>query len=219
VGSQSFGDQEGNPATVVAVRTSDQVARVTLHLGDQTDSMTPVNGYAVLAVPSTAAGLPAGTISGYGSDGAQLAQVSTADQGSSFGGGPDCQPPAPPPPTLPQPDGPPPVDQDAAKAAIEDAYHQVFGGGALDSVEGGDQLQTTADAAKAKNPIPPALSSTVHDIRFINDHRAALTWDLLSNGNALLANQIGYAVLVDGKWKVARETECALLKMGGADCP
>jgi hypothetical protein len=115
--------------------------------------------------------------------------------------------------------GPPPAHQDAAKAAIEYAYHQVFGAASLDLVEGGDQLQATADEAAAKHPIPRGIGSTVHEIRFINDHQAVVIWDLVNNGNPLLANQIGFAVLVDGKWKVARETDCALLKLGGAICP
>ncbi|HEX9466783.1 MAG TPA: hypothetical protein VGA11_00090 [Acidimicrobiia bacterium] len=221
ISTYSFGDAEGDPVTVFAARATGQVAKVTVKLGNHADSMAPVNGWVALAVPvSTSSGPTDGTITGYGADGTQVAQVSTNELGSGFVPPPGCQPPAPPPPVLPDPDGPPPVDQDAAKAAIEDAYHRVYGGGEfLDFVEGGDQLQATSDAVKATNPVPPGIGSAVHEIRFINDHRAALIWDLLSDGNPLLSNQIGFAVLVDGKWKVARETHCGLLAMGKVQCP
>jgi hypothetical protein len=217
---EPFGVAEADPATVVAVHTGDQVTKVTLELGGHADSMAPVNGWAVVAVPSSPpSGLTTGTITGYGDDGAQLGQVSTTDQRSSFVPGTDCRPPPPPPPALPEADGAPPADQDAARAAIEDAYHQLFGGGSLDSLEGGDQLQATIDQVTAKTPVPPGISAAIHEIGFVNDHRAALIWDLLSANGPLLTNQIGYAVLVDGQWKVARETECALLEMGGTTCP
>jgi hypothetical protein len=216
----SLGVAEGDPATVVAVHASDQVTKVTLEFGGHADSMTPVNGWAVLAVPSsTASSLASGTITGYGDNGAQLGQASTTEQRSSFVPGPDCQPPPPAPPTLPEPDGAPPADQDAARAAVEDAYHQLFGGGSLESLEGGDQLQATIDQVTAKTPVPPGIGAAIHEIRFLDDHRAALIWDLLSANGPLLTNQVGYAVLVDGQWKVARETECALLELGGATCP
>jgi hypothetical protein len=48
---------------------------------------------------------------------------------------------------------------------------------------------------------------------------AKVTYDLLVNGTPVLSGQIGYAVYVDGQWKVSQVTDCALSHLGGVDCP
>ena len=48
---------------------------------------------------------------------------------------------------------------------------------------------------------------------------AKVTYDLLVNGTPALSGQIGYAVYVDGQWKVSQVTDCALSHLGGVDCP
>lgn len=48
---------------------------------------------------------------------------------------------------------------------------------------------------------------------------AKVTYDLLVNGTPALSGQIGYAVYVDGQWKVSQVTDCALSHLGGVECP
>ena len=62
---------------------------------------------------------------------------------------------------------------------------------------------------------------TVDAIRFVNDHEAVVTYSAHITGslNITLGDRPGRALLVDGEWKVTRETFCEWMRVGGVECP
>ncbi len=71
----------------------------------------------------------------------------------------------------------------------------------------------------------PALSAQPHSARIdaahlVDNTHADVTFSILDqNGNAVLPNQQGAAVKIDGTWRVSRDTYCALVAKGGIQCP
>jgi hypothetical protein len=58
----------------------------------------------------------------------------------------------------------------------------------------------------------------VEEVRFIDATHAAASFALESEGAQLISG-IGRAVLVNGRWLVARRTYCGLQQLGGVWCP
>ena len=58
-------------------------------------------------------------------------------------------------------------------------------------------------------------------VRFVNDHEARVSYTVVVGPpqNMNLGGRIGRAVLVEGVWKVARETFCEFMQMAGVECP
>jgi hypothetical protein len=123
--------------------------------------------------------------------------------------------------------GPPPADEPAARAAVTDAFIHMFTArdpdGGLARVDGGANLGPSADAAGERIGGHPStvVTVTVTAVRFLNDHEARALYDLDVRGGMTtrLSGQLGGAVLVDGVWKVARETVTQLLGLAGVTCP
>ncbi len=136
-----------------------------------------------------------------------------------------------PPPTAALPAAPPltdapatgtaPVDESAARSAIEQAYHATYGGGGgVTYIEDGESLADIVAQAKAANPDAVGkVSAAIRDITFLSDHEASVRFDLLLNGAPVTADYPGTAVLVNGEWLVARSTYCGILANGGTHCP
>ncbi len=131
---------------------------------------------------------------------------------------------APPPLALPQPTGSPPADQAGARQAIEGAYHRLFETSAYSSdaadLEGPPPL---SDAERTKlqqgyGDITGKLKVRVNDVRFLSPTAAALSFDLLLNGQPITQTTVGRALLVNGQWKVARVTFCEIVGRGGIHC-
>jgi hypothetical protein len=59
------------------------------------------------------------------------------------------------------------------------------------------------------------LKVRVNDFRFLSPTEAALSFDLLFNGQPITATTVGRALLVTGHWKVARATFCDIVGRGG----
>jgi hypothetical protein len=122
-------------------------------------------------------------------------------------------------------EGEPPADPDAARAAIDAAFHTAFDAGIPDeqrfaAVEDGPELLAAGRRAAAKFPEAAAsISATVHRITFIDPTRAAVNFELLYEGAMLLGPQDGEAVFLDGHWKVSRATRCAIIEQAGVSCP
>ena len=49
--------------------------------------------------------------------------------------------------------------------------------------------------------------------------RATVVFELVYDDAQLLGRQTGEAVLLDGAWKVTRETGCAIIRQAGVSCP
>jgi hypothetical protein len=123
--------------------------------------------------------------------------------------------------------GPPPDDQDAARAAIERAFAehgtQSEDGRSLPFVEKGEDLGPTVRAAAERRPDLATEGSrpttSVDEVIFVDATHAAV-WFSISMGSVTpLRNHRGDAVAVDGEWKMARSTFCGLMAMAGVQCP
>lgn len=130
------------------------------------------------------------------------------------------------------PDGPaparpgtPPADPAGATAAITAAFEAAFTGGqdltaALGAVEDGPSLRSTLAEARSYFPVVAATARvTTTDIVFVTPTHALLNYRLSYEGGIQFATQRGEAFLVDGVWKVGRETYCTVLSWAGAHCP
>jgi hypothetical protein len=128
-------------------------------------------------------------------------------------------------PTLPPPSGEEPADPEAARAAIIEAYTTATDGSLTVAerrahIEDSDELGPYLDRAAA--PYRDAVryqTVTLGDIVFLDAERAALVYTLSFGGRLPPQTDVGYAVLDEGRWKVSRETVCALILRAGVTCP
>jgi hypothetical protein len=129
-----------------------------------------------------------------------------------------------PPPALPAATGPPPASPAVARQQVEAAYRAVFtangSSGVAPNLEGGAAL---SDAARKQlqagyRDILGKLTVRIGDFGFLSPTQAALQFDLLLNGQPVTATTVGQAVLVNGKWKVARATFCAIITRASVPC-
>ena len=112
-----------------------------------------------------------------------------------------------------EPVGPPPEDEEAARQAIEYAFTdpmEVGADGALVNVEDGVALKQYADQVTARVGAWIAERTNVVElVKFIDATRAVVyTRAELRDGTPppAIFHQEGWAVLVDGRWKISRET-------------
>jgi hypothetical protein len=128
------------------------------------------------------------------------------------------------PSTLPQPTGPGPADPTRARQAIETAYRRVFESPAHRNnnryLEGGAVLTPTESAQliAGYGDILGKIRVRINDFRFLSPTRAALSFDLLLNGQPISPTTIGQAALVGGQWKVTRDSFCAVIKRSNIAC-
>ncbi|NKY49077.1 hypothetical protein [Nocardia vermiculata] len=88
----------------------------------------------------------------------------------------------------------------------------------IDLLEDGPAFAETINA-QADSPMAKSATAKVTDISDLGREHANVTFDVLFNGQPALSGQQGAAVLIDGTWKVASETFCALLTLQGAAPP
>jgi hypothetical protein len=243
---QIVGLAENEPTAVVVALVPQSSQRAEMQFtGGHTDSATPLPGGWVLlassvkSLPMVRHPVPLLT------DVASLGQLSVIDRSghrhslgtvtstsaaSAFtacftrGSPGPTVPETAPPPSLPQATGSPPADQAGAQKAIEAAYHRLFETSAYSTdaadLEGAPAL---SDAGRKQlqqgyGDITGKLKVRVNDFRFLSPTEAALSFDLLLNGQPITATTVGRAVLVNGKWKVARATFCDIVGRGGIQC-
>ena len=128
--------------------------------------------------------------------------------------------------------GPPPEDEVTASAAISRAFADMGEvdeeGGTVPSVEDSEGLAVCREQAtelariRFDGQVPDVTVAFIVDtVRFVNDHEAIVTYTAQITGslNITLANRPGRAVLVDGEWKVTRETFCEWVQVSGVQCP
>lgn len=73
----------------------------------------------------------------------------------------------------------------------------------------------TVIAEQAASPQSKGSSVSVSKVNVISPDKATVTFSVLINGQPVLPNQGGWAVKQDGRWKVAAQTFCGLVSMGG----
>jgi hypothetical protein len=149
----------------------------------------------------------------------------------SIGPGDGGEGPASPPfpavtaPTLPAPTGEEPADPDAARAAIVEAYTTAADGSLAVAerrayMEDSADLGPYLDRAAAQYPgVVEQQRATLGDIVFLDAERAAVVYTLSFGDRMAPQTNLGFAVLDDGRWKVSRETLCALILRAGVTCP
>jgi len=216
-----FGDAEGSPARGWIINTSDQVAKVDASWADGfVDSMAPSNGRAVLAHNGSTADA---TVNVFDGSGAVLATL-PANLGTYAQTPAECMPPPPAPPELPPAGAEQPDDPAAAQQAITTAYQTVFTHGSdpetnAPLIEDPDSLKQANETTKANFPeAVDTITVTVGEIRFLSKTEAALYFELNYQGGALFGQQVGYAKLIDGTWKISHDTVCMVLGWGGGMC-
>lgn len=127
----------------------------------------------------------------------------------------------------------PTVPDSADAAQVTTAYTTFFDGTAtvaqkVATVQYGARLRSMlADASK--NPQFQQMSAKVHSVRILTAAQCAtakeaspcaeVVHDVFIGPVAAQASLVGYAVKVGSSWRVSASTWCALVKMGGADCP
>jgi hypothetical protein len=220
-----FGSREGRPAVWTFARVGTGISRVRAHFDDgATDEMSPVEGVVALG---HAGSVSRATLETFDAHGHTLGSVVVT-------GGAACAtrpcagvapPAAPAPPQLPQP-GTPPTDPNAARAAIGQAFHDVYTWSNPSTVkgaaiEGGSVLSPDLETQLAKGPFAKQVQQAkvrVDEVVFTSPTKAAVRYDILiPNDN--FTSRIGNAIFVDGRWKVARATVCTDLSLAGVTCP
>jgi hypothetical protein len=94
---------------------------------------------------------------------------------------------------------------DETRAMVEDAD------ALLDTIHLGIGQHSEADLAK--------YSGRVESVQVTDPDHAVVVYTLLFDGVPQFGRRSGNAIRIDGVWKVSRETECALLALGGLSCP
>ena len=237
---------EGSAIAVAAVRVPAGTRSAVMHFRDgSTDQAAPIGGWVVLAAaakPPPVVQRPApllyeptptlGTLTitdrhGHTQAlGAVRAALGYPVPKSCVPGpvGAATPPTTPAPITLPQPSGPPPADSAAARKAIEAAYRAIFESAANrnnnDFLQGAPVL-TNAELKQLQSgysDITGKLQVRISDFRFLNQTSAALSFDLVLDGQPVTATTLGMAVLDNGNWKVARATFCTVITRANIAC-
>jgi hypothetical protein len=135
--------------------------------------------------------------------------------------------------SLPDPqqptNGPPPADEDAARREVIQAF--------VDASTSANSMETRLAAIEDGDAIGPLLAQareagyrtfgdaidnmtvTVHDVRFLDaTHAVAVTTLHIPGHGDVYANKTEYAVYVDGRWKVSRDSWCARMAPA-VSCP
>jgi hypothetical protein len=108
-------------------------------------------------------------------------------------------------------------------AAIRTAYEKFFAPDTPEEVslgllQDGQAFKSTVEA-QAKGSLAQKSSATVSKIELQSPTVAKVVFSILINGSAALPNQPGFAVKIDGTWKVSGKTFCDLLKLEGSPAP
>lgn len=234
------GYADGTPFTVVVAQVDATVAAVSAEFASGgTDTATPENGFAILAVPSAPDPLsspdgqswsvplpPDYTLTVDRTDGTST-EISGLDLLAQQGGGEGWEEACAPPTELPDP-GEQPTDPVAAEQAVRDAFAVVFefrdrfGSGdrswlpTLDSSEG---VEAAIDEVLA-GPYQDAAGTAdyeLHGVVFTSPTQAWFSYDLFANDNNF-DDRFGTAYLIDGQWKISRAVLCQDLQLAGVTC-
>jgi hypothetical protein len=228
IGSGVHGLEFGEPLVYVVAQTSGDVESVRAEFSyGGVDRMRPEHGIVVLTSPMKIANIadayelgPGGRIEARDARGERILrttiEVSAPTLPEECTGGLDD--------SYPAPTGDPPRDPAAATFEITSTYMTAYGPGLvnrerIELIEDGDALLEVMEVAAERNPdYRNRISAQVDAVRFVDASHAAVRFSLLIDDSPVTSG-VGYAVLVDGRWLVARETYCNLLQLGGVWCP
>jgi hypothetical protein len=228
-----MGLAEGEPGWVVVAQVPAGAAEVrATFAGGATDEMEPVDGLAVLVgrAPAGMAGdevwNAAAHVEALDGDGGVVAATDVSGNGVGYydpGSDPGC---VPPPEPLPPPGEEQPADPEAARAAVSAAFATAYNGqltpeerqAAMEDATGFDEIMRQLREGPFAEQVGDATVQTT-DVVFLSASRAAVRYDILIANYTNFTGRLGEAVLVDGQWKVTRETMCRDISMAGVTCP
>jgi hypothetical protein len=109
--------------------------------------------------------------------------------------------------------GPPPNDEEAARAEVIDVFLRrgelSEDGTALPNVEGGENLGVAQQEVERQyGAFIPRTETIVEVVKFVNERQAIVYWSSTFNGQPVRGPQFTALVLVDGDWKVTRDSMC-----------
>ncbi len=229
VSALAMGTADANPYRVVFVQAPASVTDVTVTFGDGgSDSMAPVDGVAILAVP----GAGASTDSGDGWVGPPTDFEVVFDDadgeddvvdGSRTGyDDPEFQQScSPPPPALPDP-GEQPADPAATEAMIVDLMLTIYGD---DDGDNESRIDDTTGVAEAREQVREGsyeeaaanAEAIVEELVFTSPTEAWFRYRIETT-TGTFSQRFGIAVDVDGTWKITRATICQDLSLAGGNC-
>jgi hypothetical protein len=139
-------------------------------------------------------------------------------------GPPDgVDPPEEPPTLLPEP-GEQPADPTEAEEQVRAAYTAIFDfsqpreGRAPLSERPAVWLAANQQLVEDFGPMVQDLHSHVDEVVFTSPTHAAVRFQLITESNVVPGDQIGDAVLQDGRWLVAITTTCELVSLASVQC-
>ena len=232
VSALTMGLADENPYRVVFVQAPTSVTAVTVTFGDgATDSVTPTDGVALLAVPGAGPesdvypGAPPTDFVVTFDD--ATAESTTFDGTSTGYDDPGYQAScSPPPPELPAP-GEQPADPAAAEATITDLMATIYGDAAGDGdADNADRIDDPTGVAEAREQVrsggfedaAASAEAVVEELVFTSPTEAWFRYRIDTDTNGSFLDRFGVAIDVDGTWKITRDTICQDLSLAGGDC-
>lgn len=215
---QLIGVAEQDPRWLVVAAVDAAGSTVTFPDG-QVAPAVDVGGLAMASVPADGWETIAQTEQGYTATittGAQVTEVASWTYPSEDFYRDNCMPP---PPSLPDP-GEQPADPAAAIDAVRAAITTVFGrADAADKTLALEHPEVVLPAMEelAQNYPDVEAVAEMGDLVFTAPDTAFFYYDL-DAGIARFDDQIGQALLIDGRWVIATESVCEQLRKGGAAC-
>lgn len=244
VSALTMGTADGNPHRVVFVQAPPFVTEVSVVFGDgATDATVPDNGFAVLAVPGAdpsfasepgwvqpptdfevtfaepepdAVVTVAGDRAGYNDPGYQAS----------------C---SPPPPALPEP-GEQPAEPATDERTIIELMTSIYLDDDLETGDPGDENDSTDQSDDERFDDPTGIAEAREEVRSGSFEEAASNAEAIveelvftspteawfryriETTTGTFAGRYGIAVLIDGMWKITRETICQDLALAGGNC-
>lgn len=132
---------------------------------------------------------------------------------------------SPPPPALPEP-GEPPADPAAAEAEIRDTMTALYGGGEnrdvadvlalLDDATGVEEARAQVSEGSFEEAASSAVP-TIEELVFTSPTEATFRYRIDTDVTNL-RDRYGRSVLIDGSWRITRDTLCQDLSLAGGDC-
>lgn len=235
--AQTTGQQVGAPVNVALARLPHGAARARMVFEDGTadEAGAMRDGWVVLAAKVPAAepeadprrvpllNHPIGTMRFLDDDGKRVGKP--VDVRAYAPSSPECDGGAQQPVPLPEPTGPPPADRRAAREAVTAAYELVYTADQdigseerVAAIEDGASVLGVLEEIRELYPDVGPVKLEIDKIIFLNDHEAAVRFDLLLDGRPITAQTAGRALLVDGEWKMAKSTYCEVVGRGGIVC-
>ncbi len=230
VSSLTMGSADANPYRVLFVQAPPSVSEVTVTFGDgATDSTTPTDGVALLAVAGTDATseselgwLPPPTDFEIVFTDATGESVDVAGDRTGYNDPAYQASCSPPPPALPDP-GEQPGDPAAEQQTIVELMTAIYLDD--DDTANTDRFDDATGIAEAREQVRSGsfeeaaanAEAVVEELVFTSPTEAWFRYRIETT-TGTFAGRFGIAVNIDGDWKITRSTICQDLSLAGGDC-